>query len=194
MAGKPTPAFFVVLAIVVLGLIGFAVYRSLDIVAPKAAQKTADQGDIDPSKLGVPPANGGAEAQDTTGITTVSEYKIKPSERLPPVQGTAAYEPLQDNTVKFALNVWAGWAPIIYANDGFRANKVWKTPDGQDFKVQLELIDNPIDMRNAYATGSVHIGWATLDMVPLFIDGFVKADGSPVDSRVMPRIADLSAN
>ena len=61
---------------------------------------------------------------------------------------------------RFALNVWAGWAPIILANDGFKAGKVWKTPDGKEFKVELVLIDNPVEMRDAYAAGDVHIGWA----------------------------------
>jgi NitT/TauT family transport system substrate-binding protein len=37
-------------------------------------------------------------------------------------------------------------------------------------------------MRDAYAAGHVHIGWATLDMVPLIMDEMKK------DSRMMPRI------
>ena len=90
--------------------------------------------------------------------------------------------------MRFALNVWAGWGPIILANDGFKPGKVWKTPDGKEFKVELVLIDNPVAMRDAYAAGEVHIGWATLDMVPLFMEGFVDKTGQPRDSRVMPRI------
>ena len=89
---------------------------------------------------------------------------------------------MADRTVRFAINVWAGWGPIIYANNGFKPGKVWKTPGGKDFKVELVLIDDPVAMRDAYAAGNVHIGWATLDMVPLFIEGLRK------DSRVMPRI------
>ena len=50
------------------------------------------------------------------------------------------------------------------------------------------LIDDPVAMRDAYAAGEVHIGWATLDMVPLFMEGFVDRTGKPSDSRVMPRI------
>ena len=91
-------------------------------------------------------------------------------------------------TVKFALNVWAGWAPIIFANEGFQAGKVWKTPSGEEFRVELVLIDDPVQMRDAYAAGEVHIGWATLDMLPLFMDGFVDEAGNPRDSRVMPRV------
>jgi outer membrane protein OmpA-like peptidoglycan-associated protein len=43
-------------------------------------------------------------------------------------------------------------------------------------------------MREAYANGRVHIGWATLDMMPLFMEGFVDRSGEPRDSRIMPRI------
>lgn len=191
MSGKPTPAFFVVLGLVICGLLAFAIYRGVNTLGPRPneAKSNSDTGDIDPGKIGQEPASGqNAEAQDTANVTTVKEYTIKPSERLPAVKGTAAYQPLQDNTVKFALNVWAGWAPIIYANEGFRPNKIWKTPDGQEFKVELTLIDDPVQMRDQYSAGNVHIGWATLDMVPLFMEGFVDKSGNPVDSRVMPRI------
>jgi NitT/TauT family transport system substrate-binding protein len=81
-----------------------------------------------------------------------------------------------------ALNVWAGWAPVIHANNGFKAGKVWKGAGGRSFKLELVLIDDPIAMRDAYASGKVHIGWATLDMVPLFVEQLRK------DSRTMPRV------
>ncbi len=58
----------------------------------------------------------------------------------------------------------------------------WKTPSGEPFNVELVLIDNPVTMRDAYASGQVHIGWATLDMVPLFMEELKK------DPRLMPRI------
>src|SRR5262245_18512320 len=99
------------------------------------------------------------------------EYKLRPREqRLPDPPGVGEYPPLTapDNVVRFAVNVWAGWGPIILANQGFQPGHVWKTPDGKSFKLELVLIDNPIAMRDAYATGNVHIGWGTLDMVPLF--------------------------
>jgi NitT/TauT family transport system substrate-binding protein len=89
---------------------------------------------------------------------------------------------MADNTVRMALNVWAGWAPVIYANNGFAAQKLWKAPGGKTFKLELVLIDDPIAMRDAYASGKIHIGWATLDMVPLFVEALRK------DSRTMPRV------
>ena len=69
------------------------------------------------------------------------------------MKGISSYKPLADHTVRFAINVWAGWAPIIFANNGFKPGKVWKTPDGKEFKVELVLIDDPVAMRDAYAAG-----------------------------------------
>jgi NitT/TauT family transport system substrate-binding protein len=179
-AGQPKPAFYIVVGLVVVGLIGFAIWRS-DVFAPRAPKQ--GNGPIDPKELQT-------KAEDPTGdaVTTVKEYAFKPADRLPEVKGTAAFKPLQNNTVRMAINVWAGWAPIILANEGFQAGKVWKAPGGTDFRVELVLIDNPVAMRDAYAAGDVHIGWATLDMVPLFMEGFVDKQGKPRDSRVMPRI------
>ncbi len=183
MNGKPKAPFFVVLFLVVGGLVAYAAMRG-GFLGPKVGPGPHPGGGIiDINMLEQP-----AEDKDSPSVTTVKEYTFKPSERLPEVKGTSAYEPLKDNTVRFALNVWAGWGPIILANNGFKPEKVWKTADGKEFKVELVLIDDPVQMRDAYAAGKVHIGWATLDMLPLFMEGFVDATGQPKDSRVMPRV------
>jgi NitT/TauT family transport system substrate-binding protein len=189
MAGQPKAPFYFAVFLVVGGLLAFAAYRAMR--PPQVAGPGGGGLDISIPGGGAGPGDAGSktvEAHDTASITTVKEYTFKPSERLPAVKGVAAYKPLQDNKVRFALNVWAGWAPIIYANNGFSAGKTWKTPDGKDFQVELVLIDKPVEMRDSYAAGDVHIGWATLDMLPLFVDGFVDASGQPRDSRVMPRV------
>jgi NitT/TauT family transport system substrate-binding protein len=172
--GQPKPAFYVAVLLVVLGLVGLALWR-YGAIGPgsKVGQFTADE----LNKL-----KGTAEAPDTSGITTVKEYKYVAATRLPEVKGISSYKPLADRTVRFAINVWAGWSPIILANNGFKPGKLWKTPGGQDFKLELVLIDDPVAMRDAYAAGNLHIGWATLDMLPLFLEGLRK------DSRVMPRV------
>ncbi len=180
MNGQPKPAFYIFVGAVVVALVGFAIYRS-DIFAPKAPKN--DPGTIDPKEL-----QAKAENPDDRTVTTVKEYNFRPAERLPEVKGISAYKPLEDNTVRFAINVWAGWGPIIWANEGMKAGKTWKGADGKDFKVEIVLIDNPVQMRDAYAAGEVHIGWGTLDMVPLFLEGFVDQAGKPRDSRIMPRI------
>lgn len=196
MAGQPKAPFYFAVFGVVVALAAFAAYRALKPAANGPAGPAAQAPDItipqtsptDTPTAGGPTSSAGVEAPDAASITTVKEYTFRPSEKLPAVKGTAAYKPLQNDTVRFALNVWAGWAPIIFANDGFKAGKVWKTPDGKDFRVELVLIDSPVEMRDTYAAGDVHIGWGTLDMLPLIVDGFVDRSGQPRDSRVMPRI------
>jgi len=172
--GQPRPTFYVAVFLVVLGLVGVALWR-YGAIGPgsKVGQFTSDE---------LKKMKGGAEAPDTSGITTVKEYNFVAATRLPEVKGISSYKPMTDRTVRFGINVWAGWSPIILANNGFKPGKVWKTPSGKDFKVELVLSDDPIAMPDAYAAGSLHIGWATLDMVPLFLEGLRK------DSRVMPRV------
>ena len=171
---RPKPLFFVVLACVVLGLVAYG-FRGVLFPKDQASQPAA----ISKDEL---TAAAGVEAADSNVPTTVKEYVFKPSEKLPPITQTSGYDPMNARTVKFALNVWAGWAPIILQNGGAAPGKLWTTPGGEPFKVELVLIDNPITMRDAYASGKVHIGWATLDMLPLFMDELKK------DPRIMPRV------
>lgn len=181
-AGKPKIGFWIVVGLVVLGLGGYALFKA-GILAPEGKDQLLNDIDLDTLKnIKDGSGSGAAEAPDGNAPTTVKEYAFVPSAKLPPVEGTAAYQPMKGNTVRFAINVWAGWAPIVLANEGFQAKKEWKTPDGKKFKVELVLIDDPVAMRDSYAAGNVHIGWATLDMVPLFLEELSK------DSRVMPRI------
>jgi ABC-type nitrate/sulfonate/bicarbonate transport system substrate-binding protein/outer membrane protein OmpA-like peptidoglycan-associated protein len=175
---NPTPKapFFIVLILVIAGLV---TYGLRDTLFPKG-KTPGTNAHIDPSDLAT--TSDGVEAADANVPTTVKEYTYVASEKLPPVKEKSDYEPLQARTVKFALNVWAGWSPIILQNGGAAAGKVWTTPGGEDFKVELVLLDNPVSMRDAYAAGRVHIGWATLDMVPLFMEELKK------DPRIYPRI------
>ena len=167
---QPKPAFYLAVFGVVAGLVGYGIWRYQG-----AGGKSG--GFFSKEELGK-----GVEAPDAQSVTTAKEYNYVPAQKLPPVQGISSYKPMNDRTVRFALNVWAGWAPIIFANNGMKPGKVWKAPGGKDFKVELTLIDDPVAMRDAYAAGNVHIGWGTLDMVPLLLESLRR------DSRVMPRV------
>jgi NitT/TauT family transport system substrate-binding protein len=168
-SGKPRALFYFVLLAVVAGLVWLGLHRF-----------GGKEGGL--GALIHPSDRSGIEASDTTTVTTSKEYTYVPAQRLPAVRGISNYKPLANRTVRMALNVWAGWAPVIYANGGFKAGKVWHTPNGQDFRVDLVLIDDPVAMRDAYAAGNIHIGWATLDMIPLFVEQLRR------DSRTMPRV------
>jgi NitT/TauT family transport system substrate-binding protein len=199
--GGPKAPFFVVLFLVVAGLVVFAFKDKIfpkspvqssaqQKAAPITAQGLKTAGAPTPATATGPTAptaaaagdKGGTEAPDTNSPTTVKEYTFVPGQKLPAVAGINGYDPLQARTVKFALNVWAGWSPIILYNEGKEPGKIWKTPGGQDFKVELVLIDDPVAMLNAYASGKVHVGWATLDMLPLFMEQLQQ------DTRAMPRV------
>ena len=183
MSQQPKPAFYFVVLLVILSLLGYAFYRfqsrAADAPAVVQPQNQSQSGDSSP----VDAPTGSTEAPDSSSVaTTVKEYTFQPAQRLPEVKGVSNYAALEDNTVKMALNVWAGWAPIVYANGGSKPGKVWKAADGSNFKVELILIDDPVQMRDAFASGQIHTGWATVDMLPLLVQGLRK------DSRVMPRI------
>src|SRR5690349_578315 len=172
-AGKPKPAFFVAVAVVVLGLCGIAFWRCTK--KPSSDKPHAGSDIVLPKQNAENPDNSG-------GTTTVKEYTFEPAQKLPKLD-TADLKPLgKDRTVRFAINVWAGWAPIIYANGGMKAGKVWKDAKGNEFKVELKLIDNPVNMATVYAAGEVQIGWATVDMLPLVLQ---RLQG---DKRSMPRV------
>src|SRR6266508_174802 len=174
MANQPKPAFYIAVFLVIIGLVGLAIWR----YGAGGPGGLVSRFSTDELKQ----LAGGAEKPDSAGITTVKEYNFVPTAKLPEVKGISNYKPMVDRTVRFAINVWAGWGPIIHANNGFKPAKAWKTPGGKDFKVELVLVDDPVAMRDAYAAGNLHVGWATLDMLPLFLEGLRK------DSRVMPRV------
>lgn len=181
-AGKPKPAFFIAVLAVVAGLCGLAFYRC------NSSKKTTggETGFVDPNivKKGSGAGSASAENPDPNAPpTTVTEYSFEPATTLPAVPGTAEYKALgKPRVVRFAINVWAGWAPIIWANQGGKPGKVWKDAKGNDFQVELVLVDDPVSMGNTVANGSVHIGWATVDMLPLLIERLKS------DPRTMPRV------
>ena len=126
---------------------------------------------------------GQPEAPDTQGVTTVSEYKYVPSEKLPPVKGASAYKwDPAEKIVNFPINVWIGWLPIIAANHGFAPNPESVFAKKYGFKVNLKLIDDPVVARDAFVSGDSHILWGTLDMIALFAPELMK------DSRTAPRV------
>jgi len=117
-----------------------------------SAQK-ADKGKVDLTKY--QKEQGGVEALDPNGITTVSKYTYLPSQKLPPVKGASNYK--WDNTrkiVQFPINVWIGWLPIVAANHGFAPNEESIFYKKYGFKVNLKLIDDPVVARDTYATGA----------------------------------------
>ena len=182
-AGKPKPAFFIAVLAVVAGLVGLAFYRCNAKKSDGGGGGEGGSAYIDPN---IVKKNGSATAENpdpNAPPTTVTEYSFEPASTLPEVPGTAEYKALgKPRVVRFAVNVWAGWAPIVWANQGHKPKKIWKDAKGGEFQVELVLIDDPVQMGNTVANGGVHIGWATVDMLPLIIERLRR------DPRTMPRV------
>ncbi len=124
-----------------------------------------------------------AENPQGAPITTVDKYDFVPAEALPPVKGVSNYEwDAKNPVVKFPINVWIGWAPIIAANGGLDPSKDSVFYKKYGFMVQLEIVDNPILARDNFAAGKYHCLWGTLDMMALFAPELAK------DSRSALRI------
>jgi ABC-type nitrate/sulfonate/bicarbonate transport system substrate-binding protein len=182
MESKPKPLFYIVAGLVVAGLIGLSIWRFGGKKASKQTPKI-DMQEFKQKQTTAPPDVKPNENPAGAAITTTNQYAWVPADKLPPVKGASDYKKLgAPRVVQFAINTWAGWAPIIYANEGFAPKKLWKDAQGNDFQVKLVLLDDPVAMRGAVISGDVHIGWATVDMLPLLLEGLQK------DSRTMPRV------
>jgi NitT/TauT family transport system substrate-binding protein len=158
--------------LLILGLIGTGVY----VVSRRGI---GGGGSSSPSGAEAPQT----EAPDTKGVTTVSEYKYVPGDRLPPVKGTSQYkwDPNQ-KVLRFSYNVWSGWLPVIAANHGTKPNADSIFSKKYGFKVEMVLMDDPVVARDAFAAGEVHTLWGTADMMTLFSTELTR------DSRTAPRI------
>jgi NitT/TauT family transport system substrate-binding protein len=173
----PTPLGKFVIFLFIIACIAAAGYYFKDTIFP--GKKDVKDVDMDAFQK----QQGGAEAQDPTGITTVTEYKYVPNQKLPGVKGTSNYKwDENEKIVQFPVNVWIGWLPIVAANNGFAPNEGSVFYKQYGFKVNLKLIDDPVVARDAFASGDSHILWGTLDMMVLFASELMK------DSRTAPRI------
>ena len=169
----PTVLGKLVLFLFVLACIAGAAYYFRNLIAPSGRDATGPVNMDEFKKV---------EAPDAKGITTVTEYKYVPGEKLPPVKGVSAYKWGADKVVNFPINVWIGWLPIVAANGGFSPNADSIFAKKYGFKVNLKLIDDPVVARDAFAAGESHVLWGTLDMMVLFAPDLMK------DSRSAPRI------
>jgi NitT/TauT family transport system substrate-binding protein len=167
-----TPLGKIISILLIVGLVGFGVY----IVAKRSPGGKVLQGGKNSESVET-------EAPDTSGVTTVKEYKYVPADKLPAVKGVSQYRwDAKDKILRFSYNVWAGWLPVIAANHGTKANAESVFFKKYGFRVEMVLMDDPVAARDAFAAGEVHTLWGTTDMMVLLAPELTK------DSRTAPRI------
>jgi NitT/TauT family transport system substrate-binding protein len=170
----------IVLTIIILGVVGFGMYRWWDKIAPQMKPQSQsvdmrklkeDLGHIKETPTDIPLLIG-------TNAATLVERSM-----IPPVTGTSDYaRNMKDGklVVEFPINVWPGWAPIIVANAGLEPNDQSVFARKFNFYVRLSIVDDPVKARDLFASGQSHVLWGTLDMIALFAPELVK------DSRTVP--------
>jgi NitT/TauT family transport system substrate-binding protein len=167
-----TPFGKIISILLVLGLVGVGVW-----VLQKGWGKKPGGGGIFTSE---PPET---EAPDTTGVTTVKEYKYVAADKLPEVKGVSQYQwDSNEKILHFTYNVWAGWLPVFAANGGVKPNADSIFAKKYGFRVQMDLMDDPVVARDAFAAGKVHTLWGTADMIVLMAPELIK------DTRTAPRV------
>ncbi|MBX3158928.1 MAG: OmpA family protein [Deltaproteobacteria bacterium] len=140
-----------------------------------------------------PPARGSGNVTTAAPSTDVEkadasdnaprEYAFDPAKTLPPVSGASQYRALgKPRVVRFGIHAWAGWAPLVLANGGAKPRKVWRDGKGQDFQVELVVVNEAVAMSKAFASGELHASWGSADMLPLLLTQYQR------DPRTMPRV------
>jgi outer membrane protein OmpA-like peptidoglycan-associated protein len=177
-----------VLSLIILAVVGLGVWRWWDKLAPQATNPingvTAAQIQDELKKQAAAPVK---PAVDISGKLLAGDKAVSliDGSSIPAVSGVSDYEAPMLNgkmIVKFPINVWPGWAPIIVANNGLKPNDGSIFYKKYGFYVELAIVDDPVKARDLFASGHSHVLWGTLDMMALFAPELTK------DSRTIPVI------
>src|SRR6267378_1416523 len=172
----------IVLTILLLGVVGFGVYRWWDKIAPQTRPQNQS---IDVAKVKQDLANEKAKvsAADIPLLAGTNAATLVDRSGIPSVTGVSDYTKATKDgklIVEFPINVWPGWAPIIVANAGLEPNDQSIFAKKYNFYVKLSIVADPVTARDLFASGQSHVLWGTLDMIALFAPELVK------DSRTVP--------
>jgi NitT/TauT family transport system substrate-binding protein len=143
MADQParlTPLGKLISILLILGLIGFGSY----IVLKRSSGGKLFSGGKSSESIET-------EAADTSGVTTVKEYKYVAADKLPAVKGVSQYRwDEKEKILRFSYNVWAGWLPVIAANRGTKPNPESVFAKKYGFRVDARMIPPaPVESRCA---------------------------------------------
>ena len=154
MAGEAKPGFYVAVAVVVLGLVGFAYYRYTS---------------TSPLQSSSP-----ATATDTTNKPTETqanelEGKLAASVEIPDLGPAGTYQ-LQGDTLDVEISDWPGYAPLIVANGGLEPN-----PDSYffrkyGFKLKISVSEAEAEAWQAINSGKNAVTVTTVDVLALYAD------------------------
>src|SRR5215471_13978844 len=170
----------IVLTILLLGVVGFGMYRWWDKIAPQSRPQSQP---IDMAKIKQDLQTAKTPPTDIPLLIGTNAASLVQRSGIPAVSGVSDYvKNMKDGKliVEFPINVWPGWAPIIVANAGLDPSDQSVFAKKYGFYVKLSIVDDPVKARDLFAAGQSHVLWGTLDMIALFAPELVK------DSRTVP--------
>jgi NitT/TauT family transport system substrate-binding protein len=170
----------IVLTILLLGVVGFGMYRWWDKIAPQSRPQNQP---IDMAKIKQDLQTAKNPPTDIPLLIGTNAASLVQRSGIPAVSGVSDYvKNMKDGKliVEFPINVWPGWAPIIVANAGLDPSDQSVFAKKYGFYVKLSIVDDPVKARDLFAAGQSHVLWGTLDMIALFAPELVK------DSRTVP--------
>jgi hypothetical protein len=105
----------IVLTILLLGIVGFGVYRWWDKIAPQSRPQNRS---VDPYqvKQEIEQAKAAATAADIPLLAGTNAAELVARSGIPAVTGVSDYSKTTQNgkpVVEFPINVWPGWAPVL---------------------------------------------------------------------------------
>lgn len=170
----------IVLTILLLGVVGFGVWRWWDKIAPQTRPQSHSV-NVDEVRKAVQEAK--AVPADIPLLIGTNPASLVERSGIPAVSGVSDYTKSSKDgklVVEFPINVWPGWAPIIMANAGMEPSDQSVFAKKYGFYVKLSIVDDPVKARDLFASGQSHVLWGTLDMIALFAPELAK------DSRTIP--------
>jgi NitT/TauT family transport system substrate-binding protein len=170
----------IVLTILILGVVGFGMWRWWDKIAPQSKQEIRSV-NVDEVKKAVQAAK--AVPDDIPLLIGTNAASLVDRSGIPAVTGVSDYVKQSKDgklIVQFPINIWPGWAPIILANAGMEPNDQSLFTKKYGFYLRLSIVDDPVKARDLFASGQSHILWGTLDMIALFAPELAK------DTRTLP--------
>ena len=150
---KLTPFGKLFLALIILGVVGYVVFRKYG----EEIKQWAGQGE----------ARGKPELVSRDDFNQIGALPDAPRDGQVDVKPASAGVPGSgklSRPLKVAINTWAGHAPGIVANGGLAVgspSSLYKRKYGLD--VEFLLIEDPVAKLNAFIKGDVDIMWDTVD-------------------------------
>src|SRR5215831_12851061 len=170
----------IVLTLLLLGVVGFGVYRWWDKIAPQGRPQNQS---VDVARIKQDIEKAKTAPADIPLLIGTNAATLVQRSGIPAVTGVSDYAKRTKDgkpIVEFPINIWPGWAPIIVANQGMEPNDQSVFAKKYGFYVRLSIVDDPVKARDLFASGQSHILWGTLDMIALFAPELVK------DTRTVP--------